>query len=106
MLRWEGSADSFAGGEKGLVMTAGQLPPGGNTADPSNSNTVHSLRGFLGVGKSQPERAYQLNNNDWASEIPGPDMSKTDFYNVLKKVSSVYRQAMDDLASTPLDVPE
>ena len=106
MLESEGSAYSFMGGEKGLVMTAGELPPDRITTDPPRPDSGHGLLSFLGVGKSQPERAYQLNNNDWASEIPGPDISKADFYKVLNKVPLVYRKAMDDLAGTPLENPE
>ncbi|GAA4526418.1 hypothetical protein [Amycolatopsis samaneae] len=71
-----------------------------------NPSSVRNFLSFLGVGKSRPERAYELNNNDWASEIPGPDLSKADFYSVLGKVPLIYRQAMDDLARTPLDAAD
>jgi hypothetical protein len=52
------------------------------------------ILGSLGLSG---ERVLVLNNNDWPSEIPGPEMSKEEFYDVLARVPEVYDQAMEDL---------
>ena len=66
-----------------------------NTSDSRLGRVTSRILG--GLGLSGEERALVLNNNDWASEIPGPEISQKGFYDVLAKIPAVYDQAMEDL---------
>ncbi|MGW5704705.1 hypothetical protein [Amycolatopsis japonica] len=54
--------------------------------------------------KPKQEWAYVLHNNDWPSEIPGPDLTKREFYALLEKIPGVYEEAIKDLANDPVGV--
>ncbi|MGW5748259.1 hypothetical protein [Amycolatopsis sp. NPDC003861] len=55
--------------------------------------------GLFGARRPKPEWAYVLNNHDWPSEVPGPKVSKEDFYLALGRMQGVYSQAIEDLGN-------
>ena len=88
------------------VMSTEGLGSSKGEGESKRSGFVARFLGRIGVERARQEWAYVLNNNDWPSEIPGPNLSKSDFYDVLKRVPDIYPEAMADLANTQIDSSE